>query len=60
MSVLDSLKRTFSIKDEQVEPFLATLIEKAIQDYIADENAKVLSQSETKELEEDLRGLGYI
>lgn len=60
MSVLDSLKRTFSIKDEQLEPFLATLIEKAIQDYISDENAQVLSQSETKELEEDLRGLGYI
>jgi hypothetical protein len=60
LSVLDSMKRTFSIGDEQLEPFLATLIEKAIQEYISEENVKVLSQIETKELEEDLKGLGYI
>ena len=60
LPVLDNLKRTFSIRDEEVETFLTTLLEKTIQDYIADENAAVLSNVETKELEEDLKGLGYI
>jgi len=60
LSSVDGLKKAFSLKDDQVQSFLSALIDKTIQEHIAEENSKVLNETESKELEDDLRGLGYI
>jgi hypothetical protein len=36
------------------------LIEKAVADRISETNSKIFSDSEVKEMEDDLKGLGYI
>jgi len=60
VSSVDGLKKEFSLTDDQVQSFLTALIDKTIQEHIAEENSKVLSKNESKELEDDLRGLGYL
>ena len=60
VSAFNQLKKAFSLTDDQVQNFLNTLIDKTIQEHIAEENSKVLSKNESKELEDDLRGLGYL
>jgi len=60
LSSVDGLKKEFSLTDDQVQGFLTALIDKTIQEHIAEENSKVLSKNESKELEDDLRGLGYL
>jgi len=60
VSSVDGLKKEFSLTDDQVQSFLTALIDKTIQEHIAEENSKVLSTNESKELEDDLRGLGYL
>ncbi len=60
VSSVDGLKKEFSLTDDQVQGFLTALIDKTIQEHIAEENSKVLSKNESKELEDDLRGLGYL
>ncbi len=60
VSSVDGLKKEFSLADDQVQGFLTALIDKTIQEHIAEENSKVLSKNESKELEDDLRGLGYL
>jgi len=60
VSAVNQLKKAFLLTDDQVQSFLNTLIDKTIQEHIAEENSKVLSESESKELEDDLRGLGYL
>ncbi len=60
LSSVVGLKKEFSLTDDQVQSFLTALIDKTIQEHIAEENSKVLSKNESKELEDDLRGLGYL
>ena len=57
---LDSLKREFGISDGEVESLVATIIEKAIAVKLGQKNNNGLTESEVKELEDDLKGLGYI
>ena len=57
---LDSLKREFGISDTELESLVATIIEKAIAERISQNNRNGLTESEVKELEDDLKGLGYI
>jgi hypothetical protein len=58
--VILMLKREFVISDESLEVFVVSVIEKAIQDRIGEQNAKVFNEAETIEMEDDLKGLGYI
>ncbi len=57
---LDSLKREFGISDTEVESLVATIVEKAIAIKLSQNNSNGLTESEVKELEDDLKGLGYI
>ncbi|MEO9319523.1 MAG: hypothetical protein ABI361_02505 [Nitrososphaera sp.] len=59
-NTISSLVREFSLKDNEIESFITSLLEKSIMEHASAANSAVFSESETKELEEDLRGLGYI
>lgn len=58
--ILNSLKREFSLTDAEIGSFVISLIEKSVMEHAAASESKVFSETETKELEDDLRGLGYI
>ncbi|MDQ3839200.1 MAG: hypothetical protein M3297_08030 [Thermoproteota archaeon] len=57
---VNSMKKEFGLADSDVSIFVTSLIEKKIADHISEVNSKVFSESETKEIEDDLKGLGYI
>lgn len=58
--VITMLKREFVLSDDSLEVFVTSVIEKAIQNRIGEQNAKVFNEAETSEMEDDLKGLGYI
>jgi hypothetical protein len=59
--IIYSLKKEFNIEDDdEANDFIITLIEKSIADHTAESNSGAFSETETKEIEDDLKGLGYI
>ena len=59
-NTVNSMKKEFGLADSEVSMFVTSLIEKKIVEHISEVNSKVFSESETKEIEDDLKGLGYI
>jgi hypothetical protein len=59
-NVIDSLKKEFGLEDFDVDEFVTSIIEKKIVEHIDETNSKVFSVTETKDIEDDLKGLGYI
>jgi hypothetical protein len=59
-TTISSLKKEFNIEDADLNDFVTSMIERRIAEHIGETNSKVFSESETKELEDDLKGLGYI
>lgn len=59
-SIVHSLRKEFNLPENEIDNFVTFLIEKAVADRVSETNSKVFSDSEVKELEEDLKGLGYI
>ena len=57
---ISSLKKEFNISEAEVSSFIASLIERMIGEHIANTNSKAFSEMEIKELEDNLKGLGYI
>lgn len=57
---LDSLKNEFDLSDSAIESFITALIERSVSEHLGKNNSNILSESETHELEDDLKGLGYI
>ena len=55
-----SLKKEFNIIDSDVETFIAALIDKLITERVEGNNTEVFSSDEVKEIEDNLKGLGYI
>ena len=39
---------------------ITSLLERSIAEHVGETNSNVFSESETKEIEDDLKGLGYI
>lgn len=60
METLSSLKKEFNISDPEIESFVAAIINKMVEEHIGETNSKVFTEAETKEIEDDLKGLGYI
>ena len=60
VNVINSLKKEFGITDNDVDKFVTSVIEKKIMEHIDETNSKVFSESETRDIEDDLKGLGYI
>ena len=58
--LIDSLKKEFNLADNKVDEFIASLVEKKILEHIDEVNSSVFTESETKDIEDDLKGLGYI
>ena len=57
---LHRLKEEFNLKDDDLVSFVNSLLEAKIMEHLCDSNSKVFSESETHEIEEDLKGLGYL
>ena len=60
LTTLNSLKKEFNISEAEIGAFVTCLIDRAVTEHIAEANSNVFSDSEVKELEDDLKGLGYI
>jgi hypothetical protein len=61
LTTLNSLKREFNLSSEaEIGAYITCLIDRAVTEHIAEANSNVFSDSEVKELEDDLKGLGYI
>jgi hypothetical protein len=61
VQTIDLVKKEFALGEDNIESFLVSVLEKAVQDHNMDQGSDdVFSEAETKELENDLKGLGYI
>jgi hypothetical protein len=58
--MVQPLKEQLKMSDEQIRERLSILVKKAVKDLIETNDSAVFTQEEAKELEEDLKGLGYI
>ena len=54
------VKKEFDLGETNIESFLVSVLEKAVQDHNIKQDSDVFTEAETKELENDLKGLGYI
>jgi hypothetical protein len=58
---LELVKREFHLTEDNVDKFLLSVIERTVQEHaIERESSSVFAKDEIKELEDDLKGLGYI
>jgi hypothetical protein len=60
IGTINSLKKEFNIPEAEMSTFITCLIDRAVTEHIAESSSNVFSDSEVKELEDDLKGLGYI
>ena len=60
LKTFNALKKEFDILEQDVESFIVSVIERVIMERASDASSKVFSREEEKELEDDLKGLGYI
>lgn len=60
VKTIEDLKSEFDINDMEIKSFIAALIDKAIKERIGTNDLQVFTQAECLEMEEDLKGLGYI
>ncbi len=54
------LKKELDIEEKEIHRFVISTLEKVIAERIGQSNAQIFSEAETKEIEENLKGLGYI
>jgi hypothetical protein len=59
-SIVLSLQKEFGVTNDEIARSIQMIIQKAIEERIAEKNSNVFTEAETRELEEDLKGLGYI
>ena len=58
---IEVMKKEFDLADDNVENFLSSVIQRIVQEHtIQRESSNVFAKEEVKELEDDLKGLGYI
>ena len=57
-ATISSLKKEFNIEDADLGSFITSLLERNIAEHVSETNSNVFSESETKEVEDDLKGLG--
>ncbi len=60
IKTLESLKKEFNLTEAEIEGFIAASINRMIEEHVGETNSRIFSKTETKELEDDLKGLGYI
>lgn len=60
IKTISLLKKEFNIPETEIEQFIDSILNKIIEEHIGETNSKIFSEDETKEIEDDLKGLGYI
>jgi hypothetical protein len=60
VQTVNLVKKEFDLGEANIESFLVSVLEKAVQDHNIQQDSDVFTEAETKELENDLKGLGYI
>jgi hypothetical protein len=60
IGTINALKKEFNISEAEMCTFITCLIDRTVAEHIAESSSNVFSDSEVKELEDDLKGLGYI
>ena len=60
LSTVEQLAKEFKLKEEEIDSFVAATIEKIISEHTVRKNQEVFSGDEIKEIEDNLKGLGYI
>jgi len=58
--VLSSLQKELNVSEAEITSFIISLIERTIASRIEETSGMIFSESETEEIENDLKGLGYI
>ena len=59
-STIVSLQKEFGLAADETAKSIEMIVQKAIEERIAENNSNVFTEAETRELEEELKGLGYI
>lgn len=59
-NLASSLKREFDLQENQVEQFIISTLQKMVIEKSDSRNEGVFTEAETKEIEDDLKGLGYL
>jgi alpha-amylase/alpha-mannosidase (GH57 family) len=57
---ITSLIKEFDIKEKEISNFIDNSLQRLIMEHIGEANSNVFSESEAHEIEDDLKGLGYI
>jgi hypothetical protein len=52
--------KEFNLTDNEVEKFIISSLEKIVVEKNSARNLEVFTKAETKEIEEELNGLGYL
>jgi hypothetical protein len=59
-NLVSSLKKEFNLAEDEVHKFILSALEKIILEKNSAQNSGVFTEAETKEIEEELKGLGYL
>lgn len=54
------LIKEFNLKEEDIDSYIAGIIERIVSEHAQNANSEVFSGDEVKEIEDNLKGLGYI
>ena len=60
VKTLQSLKHELGVSESEIEGYITSLIERNVAERIGEMNSSIFTETETEELEGDLKGLGYI
>ena len=54
------LRREFNLSDTDMEAFIVTALDKIAVEHNQETNSAILAQDESDEIEDNLKGLGYL
>jgi hypothetical protein len=58
--LVSSIIKEFNLSDSEIERFIVSALEKIVVEKNSARNLGVFTKAETKEIEEELNGLGYL
>ena len=58
--LVSSIMKEFNLSDNEIENFIMSTLERVVVEKNSARNLGVFTKAETKEIEEELNGLGYL
>jgi len=58
--LVSSIVKEFELPENQIEGFIVSALEKIVVEKNSERNLGVFTKAETKEIEDELSGLGYL